>query len=379
MNTKQLKIGLVFDDSLDSSDGVAQYVKTLGAWLSGQKYEVTYLVGETRLEKWAGGKVYSLAKNLKVAFNRNHLSVPLPGRQTTLRKLLKTEHFDLIHVQVPYSPFMAQRVIKKVPQSTALIGTFHILPANRLASWGSRLLRLVIGRSLRRFDQIVSVSQPAADFAKRAFGLDTIVIPNAVDIASFAKTAAKPKRSGHKVVFLGRLVERKGAKQLLQAFSLLHEQRPQTRLVIAGDGPLRSTLESYVKKAGLSSAVKFKGFIKEADKAKLLASADIACFPALGGESFGIVLIEAMAAGAGLVIGGDNPGYRKVLGGREEALINPFDTVNFAERLQILLDDKKLASELHEHQQLDYRQYDIEIVGRQLLDVYKRAIAKHPQ
>src|SRR6266550_2304855 len=153
--SRPLRIGFVFDDSLDSSDGVAQQVKTLGRWLSNQNHEVSYLVGETKLEQWAGGQVYSLARNRSVIFNANRLSVPLPASHSRIKAVLDDHKFDVLHVQMPHSPFMAQRVIKAASPQTAIVGTFHIVPSGLLASIGSRFLNLMYGRNLRLFDEII--------------------------------------------------------------------------------------------------------------------------------------------------------------------------------------------------------------------------------
>ncbi|MBI5906477.1 glycosyltransferase family 4 protein, partial [Candidatus Saccharibacteria bacterium] len=366
--------GFVFDDSLDSSDGVAQYVKTLGSWLSGQGHEVRYLVGETKTKEWSGGKVYSLAHNQKVVFNGNRLSIPLPVKRSRIKQVLNSENFDVLHVQTPHSPFMAQKVINAASSSTAVVGTFHIMPSGWMTAWGSRLLRLMYGRGLTRFDKVYSVSAPAAKFAKSAFGLETDILPNVVDIERFKipQTPKQPKAT-KRIVFLGRLVERKGSLELLKAYA---ETDMDAELVIAGDGPLRGKLETFVASHNLKSKVKFLGFIDERDKPKLLNSASIACFPSLYGESFGIVLIEAMAAGARVVLGGDNPGYRSVLDNKPELLVNPRNTKDFAAKLQRLLSDSKLGSELHRWQTERVKHYDVNLIGSQLIDEYAALLAK---
>ena len=108
----------------------------------------------------------------------------------------------------------------------------------------------------------------------------------------------------------------------------------------------------------------------------MLAGAAIACFPSLHGESFGIVLIEAMAAGAGVVLGGANPGYKTVLGGRPETLVDPKNTRQFAKRLEKFLTDAQLAAQIHSWQQSHVKRYDINEVGPSLVKVYYQAIAK---
>lgn len=375
--SKPLKIGFVFDDTLDSFDGVAQYVKTMGAWLARQGHEVRYLVGETKMLEWSGGRVYSLSKNQKVTFNGNQARIPLPASKKRIRKVLNDEKFDVLHVQVPYSPFMAQKVINAAGKNTAIIGTFHVAPANVLASLGGRVLRWMYLKSLNRFAQIVSVSPVAKQYAKEAFGIDSQILPNVIEYQKFA-TARKPFkfRKTQSILFFGRLVKRKGARELIKAFSVLYQYDKKTKLMIAGTGPQRPDLEKLVRQLGLQDATTFLGFIEEADKPALLAGGDIVCFPSLYGESFGIVLLEAMAAGGGVVIGGDNPGYRSVLGEREQLLFDPTNSLAFAGKLSELLDNKQITKELHAWQQKEVKKYDVEAVGPKLLQIYNSAIAK---
>ncbi len=370
----KLSVGFLFDDTLDSNDGVAQYVKTLGAWLSRQGHEVCYLVGETTLDEWAGGKVYSLAANRPVTFNGNRLSIPMPADKKRIQGVLNQRPLDILHVMLPYSPFMAQRVINLTSIKTAIVGTFHIYPSGVLSTFGARLLKLALRRSLARFSEVVSVSSAAAKFAKQSFGFNTPVVPNTVDLSTYSNVEEKPK-PGYRIVFLGRLVKRKGARQLLEAFALLSKSLPQASLVITGDGPQRRDLENFVKRSGLKEKVQFLGYIEESQKPRLLASADLACFPSLYGESFGIVLLEAMAAGS-IVLGGDNPGYRSVLGKQPVLLINPQSSRLFASRLEELLVDQSLRRDILEWQNNEIKQYDIEVVGQRILNTYKAAIAR---
>jgi phosphatidylinositol alpha-mannosyltransferase len=370
-----LKIGFVFDDTLDSYDGVAQYVKNLGAWLGSQGHEVRYLVGETKMIEWAGGKVYSLSKNKKVSFNGNQARIPLIASKRRIKKVLKNEQFDVLHVQVPYSPFMAQKVISAAGKKTAIVGTFHVAPGNTMSSLGGHILRLMYGKSLKCFDEMLSVSTAASFYAKSAFHLDTKVLPNVVDVGLFS--SAYTKKKTRDILFFGRLVRRKGAREMVEAFNILQQHGSKAHLSIAGAGPMVQELKNLVEKLGIEDKVEFLGFIEEADKPELLASAEIVCFPSTGGESFGIVLLEAMAAGAGVVIGGDNVGYRSVLGRRPELLFNPKNALSFAGKLSELLEDKKMRQQLHEWQQKEVRQYDVSVVGKKLEKIYRGAIAKH--
>lgn len=369
-----LKVGLVFDDSLDSSDGVAQYVKTLGGWLTAQGHEVVYLVGETKSENWRGGKIYSLSRNVSVSFNGNKLSMPLLPKQRLIKDVLNKESFDVLHVMLPCSPLMAGRLVAAAPRPTAVVGTFHIFPSGWLSKIGSRLLRIALFPTLKKFQSVVSVSQPAQQFAHQAYGISSQILPNPIDLKAMRTTQAAD--SDNRIIFLGRLVPRKGCRQLIEAFDLLSREMPGVRLEIAGTGPQIQSLKKLAAAKGIKDKVSFLGFIDEADKPRLLASASIACFPSLYGESFGIVLLEAMAAGAGAVLGGDNPGYRSVLGDKPVLLVNPNDTDAFAERLKRLLMDRHLRREINSWQTAAVRQYDIGSVGPKVVRLYLAAIAK---
>lgn len=374
MTKDKLNISFVYDDSLDGSEGVAQYVKTLGKWLSDQGHRVSYLVGQTKIDNHHGGQVISLAKNIKVSFNANKLSVPVLASTKKTKLALKQFQPDILHVQMPHSPLMAQKVINHKSAKTAVLGTFHIVPASKMVTAGSKLLRLSYLGGLKKFDAVISVSAPAAQFAKQIFGLETKVVPNMVELIRF-KTGDFKNEVG-RIVFLGRLVERKGCEYLIRAFCEVQKNLPDARLVIAGDGPQKNNLKKLCYELGIENGVEFLGFIEEKDKPKLLASADIACFPSLYGESFGIVLVEAMAAGAGIVMGGDNLGYKSVLGDNLQVLFNPNDINEFAQKLLRNLTDKSLAQQIHLKQQKLVKKYDVEQVGPAIERIYYQLIAK---
>jgi len=373
---KPYKIGLVLDDSLDKADGVQQYVLTLGRWLTQAGHEVHYIVGETKRADIP--RLHSMSRNRQVHFNQNRMSIPLPAHKEKIQKLIDKYKFDILHVQMPYSPWMAGRVIMAAPQTTAIIGTFHIIPFSKIESVATRLLAVYVRRSRRRIDHVVSVSPAAAVFARKAFRTRSNVVPNAMALSHFhgAKPYAKYNDGKLNIVFLGRLVPRKGCKQLLEAIQRLHRdgRLDNVRVLICGKGPMQAELESYVRKHHLVHHVSFVGFISEEDKPKYLAGADIAVFPSSGGESFGIVLIEAMAAARGVVLGGDNIGYRSVLGARPKQLIAPNDTKAFAKQLRHYLRHARNRQSAHIWQQEAVVQYDVRVVGAKLMNIYQEAL-----
>lgn len=369
-----MKIGIVFDDSLDRSDGVQQYIKTIGRWLQDHSHTVHYLVGESDPTLNLDLTVHSLSKNFGISGNQNILTLPLPADKEKIRHLLEKEQYDILHVQMPYNPLLSGRVINAADESTRIVGTFHIVGASWLENYGSRILSIAQRKSLKRFDEIISVSDAASEFAHRYFGIDTDVIPNAVDIEKFkyGKKLKKFNDGVQNIVYLNRLVKRKGCEYLIDAVHWLDNRGlfDNRRLIVCGPGPLAESLELKAKHYGLSEKVLFEGFIAEEVKADYLATADLAVFPSTGGESFGIVLIEAMASGA-LTLGGNNPGYTTVLGDKPELLIDPTDVSQFAERIDNLLGDKDKAKKLVEWQSEEVKKYDVNVVGKQLEQLYR--------
>ncbi len=369
-----MKIGIVFDDSLDRPDGVQQYIKTIGRWLQEQSHTVHYLVGESDPLLNLDLTIHSLSKNFGVSGNQNTLTLPLPADKEKIKKLLEEEQYDVLHVQMPYNPLLSGRVITAAPEGMQIVGTFHIVGASWFENYGSKALSIAQRKSLKRFNQIVSVSNAAKEFSEKYFGIETIVIPNAVDINKFkyGKKLKKFNDGTQNIVFMNRLVKRKGCEYLIDAVHWLDNRGmfDNRRLIVCGKGPLADSLEMKAKQYGLSEKVVFEGFIAEEVKSDYLATADLAVYPSTGGESFGIVLIEAMASGA-LTLGGNNPGYTTVLGAKPELLIDPTDTEKFARRTDELLNNKEMAEKLIEWQTEEVKKYDIDTVGKQLVELYK--------
>lgn len=392
-----LRVGLVIDDSLDRPDGVQQHVLTLGAWLTGQGHEVHYLSSTTVRTDLAN--MHSLARNLRLKFNGNRLGIPLPAPAGPITALLSAVDFDVLHVNMPYSPLLAGRVIARAQPGTRVVGTFHILPWTRLTRWGTRLLGLVQRRQLRRFARVVAVSAPAAVFAAGALGVTPVVIGNPVDVARFtqardaelvrmaegARVAAGEVGVGSsargrgertevpvRIVFLGRLVERKGAGELLRAVAALRSlTQTSVHVVLGGTGPLREELEAFVAAHGLGDQVEFIGYVTEDDKAALLAGADVVALPSTGGESFGISVVEALAASRGVVLAGDNPGYRTVMEGLEDQLVDATNTPAFAAALARYVDDAAARTAASARQVVHAGRFDVNVIGAQVLEVYR--------
>jgi phosphatidylinositol alpha-mannosyltransferase len=378
---RKLKIGFVFDDSLDKPDGVQQYVLILGRWLATQGHDVHYLVGETKRTDLQN--LYSLARNVNVKFNQNRMAIPLPAKLAPIKEILQREQFDVLHVQVPYSPALAARIIKSADAKTAVVGTFHIAPHSGLVSLGNRALGVWVRGTLKRFDAMMATSEPARQFALQTFHIDSQVSGLPLKLDAFH--GAKPfdtYASTRNVVFLGRLVERKGCQYLLHAVARLVRDKtwpPDTRVIVCGGGHLEAELKKYAHDHNLAKIVTFTGYISEEDKPRYLASADVAVYPSTGGESFGVVLLEALAAARGMVLAGDNPGYASVMAPRPESLFDPHDTNILAAKILHALEDGNAREKARKWQQSYVQNYDVARVGKRTLEVYGEALQNRPR
>lgn len=373
-----LTIGFVFDDTLDALDGVQQHIITIGTELVRRGHDVHYLVGETHHSPVP--QTVSLARNVMVSFNGNRMRIPLPVRKREIRAALAHNNYDILHIQAPYSPLFGGRVLECAPQSTGVVATYHIAPIDRRARYGGRALGLVNAHSHRRVDEVIAVSQVAAQYAQFTAHTHGTIIANPVNVDKFATAAHRATRdAAHPhIVFLGRLVPRKGAQLLLDALDYGERHgmfpMPGLHVTIAGEGPL---MDDCVQRAArLRTPVQFVGTVDEG-KADLLASADVAVFPAIGGETFGIVLPEAIASGAGVTLAGDNPGYRWTMRGDEDALfsVGPDHARVLAERIERALTDAPWARRLHAREEALLDRYNVQAVTDEVEQVYARAIA----
>ena len=162
----------------------------------------------------------------------------------------------------------------------------------------------------------------------------------------------------------------------MEAYGLLSDRRSDVELIIAGDGPDREKLENAAREMELPH-VKFLGFVSEAEKLRLLASADLFCAPALYGESFGIVLLEAMASGL-VTVAGNNPGYASVMQELGSiSLVNPKDSEEFARRMEVLLYDVELRKLWQKWAKSYVKQFSYTTIVDQYVAVYEQAQKRH--
>ncbi len=269
-----------------------------------------------------------------------------------VEEVLAREKFDVLHFHEPWVPVVSRQILAR--STSKNVATFHAkLPETVVSRTIEKVITPYTKSVIKYLDALTAVSEAAATYVSTLTDRPINIIPNGIDLGyysaqSVTHLSTKPKH----IVFIGRLEKRKGVKYLLQAFALLAETHPSVKLTIGGDGPDRAKLELLAKNLHLKN-VKFVGYITEKQKKLLHAQADILCSPALYGESFGIVLLEALASGIPIVAG-DNPGYASVMKGLGQlSILDPTNTNEFARRLELFLMNDKLR-ELWQDWALDY-------------------------
>ena len=292
-------------------------------------------------------------------------------------QVLSRERFDILHFHEPWIPVWSRQLLWR--STSANVATMHgHLPDTMTAKAITSVVTPYTRPMLKYFDAFTAVSEPATEYLLSLRKLPITIVPNGIDLAKYSTppsgTGARPKR--HTVLYIGRLEKRKGVKYLLRAFAELAHRHSDVQLLVAGSGPEENRLREQVAENAIPR-VTFLGYISDDQKIRHLHRADVFCSPAPYGESFGIVLLEAMAAGCP-VVAGDNPGYVSVLRGSGAiSLVNPQDSIDFARRLELLLFDKGLRELWRQWAARHVKQFDYPAVVDQYLNVYHEARRHH--
>ncbi len=258
---------------------------------------------------------------------------PDPAAQLRTIRALRDEDFDLLHLHEPMAPGPAMTALLLKP--APIVATFH----RAGASVGYDTLRPLFARGARRIDRRFAVSEDAKALAYEALGGSWEIVFNGVDVAEFRDGPVR-KAEGPTILFVARHEERKGLVVLLDAMAHLDAS---VRLWVAGTGPETARLQTL--HAG-DPRISWLGELDDAEKAEAMRGADVFCAPSLHGESFGIVLLEAMAAGTA-VVASNLPGYARVARlGKDARLVPPDDAVALAGALEAVLGDRNERDEL---------------------------------
>jgi phosphatidylinositol alpha-mannosyltransferase len=288
--------------------------------------------------------------------------------------MLEEEDFDILHFHEPWIPFLSRQLLQR--SKSINIATFHSKVPESLVS--RSVLKVVTPylRSVLKYLHVyTAVSDSGAEYVAGMVDDHITIIPNGIDLKKYHKVVPKKRfdEDNPMVLFIGRLEGRKGVKYLLSAFQRFAQDNPRARLVIVGEGPEREKLELLAEDLEIDK-VTFMGHVSEERKLELLAEAELFCSPALFGESFGIVLLEAMATKT-ICIAGNNSGYVGVMNGLgATSVVNPEDTEEFARRMDTFLHQKDLRS-IWEKWALGYvKRFDYPLVVDQYEKLYEESL-----
>jgi phosphatidylinositol alpha-mannosyltransferase len=362
-----LKIGIVSPYGYPHPGGVNQHVGHLHEGLRERGHHVWIITSKYGKQRESEGHIIRLGTGWAFPANGSVGRVTLGLRfKRQAREVLEAHRFDILHFHEPFVPFLSPTVLDA--SETVNVATFHAFGGFSPSYWigskfAGRLAELLHGR--------IAVSGAARHFIDRYFPGDYRIIPNGVEIEKFAEAQPYEElRDGTlNILFVGRFEERKGLIHLLKAYHRLRKRKVDARLLVIGDGPKRREYKRYVGLRGIRD-VEFLGRVSDEEKVRYFASADIYCAPNTGQESFGIVLLEAMAAGVPIVAS-DIHGFKRVVERNVQGiLVEPRNPRALAAALYALARDPELRHDMGEAGRERAPEFSWDRVTERIVDYY---------
>lgn len=361
-----MRIGIVCPYTWDVPGGVQAHIRDLAEALIEEGHQVS-VIAPAADNAPLPPYVTSVGRAVPVPFNGSVARLSFGFLSANrVRRWVREGRFDVLHVHEPAVPSVGLLAcwVARGP----IVATFH---ASFERSRTLSVTTPVLMSALEKITGRIAVSDAARKTLVEFIGGDAVLIPNGVTVGRYASAEPLPGwDEGEVIGFLGRMDEpRKGLPVLLEAFTALAAERPGLRLLIAGPGDADEVLQRVP--AHLHDRMGLLGMVSEEDKVRAYHSVDVFCAPNLGGESFGIVLTEAMSAGAA-ILASDIPAFRKVLGdGQAGALFATGDAGSLAREAAALLDDPRRRAKLSDEARQAVWKYDWSTVARDVLRVYE--------
>lgn len=370
--TRRLRIGLVCPYDFGVPGGVQAHVRDLAEALTALGHEVSVLAPADPDDPELPAYLVPAGRSLKMPFNGSVARIVLgPRVASRVRRWIREGEFDVVHLHEPLAPSVT--LLTCYAALGPIVGTFHF------ATERSRAYAAAAGYLEGPLDKIrarIAVSDRARATLVEHVGGDAVLIPNGVWVSRFADSGPLPGRArpGHRLAFLGRIDEsRKGLQVLLAAWPTIVAAVPDAELLVAGPGDAEAAFGDLPEE--LRRRIVPLGLVSEADKAAMLQSADLFVAPHLGGESFGIVLLEAMAAGAP-VLASDLEAFRLVLDdGAAGALFDVGDAAMLAEGAIRLLGDADRRAAYAAAGREVVQRFDWERIAGRIVSVYETVAA----
>jgi phosphatidylinositol alpha-mannosyltransferase len=363
-----MKIALVSPYDYAYPGGVVIHISNLYA-------ELTKLGHDVRIISPYSGSSASLDNRNIITIGR---PIPIPSGgsiaratlspmlSSPLRAILERERFDIIHLHEPLGSTLPLTVLRV--SHSINVGTFHACHGEPR---GYQMMRPFVTRWFKKLDGKIAVSKPAMEFISKHFPGDYQIIPNGIDLEHFSAEVPPIERfcdGKLNILFVGRLEKRKGLRYLLGAYKIVKQELPKSRLIVVGPGNHRK-YEKLVRKANLEDVV-FTGYVPNEELPTYYRTADVFCAPATGDESFGIILLEAMAASKPIAASAIE-GYSSVMShGVEGLMARPRDEQDLANALVQLLSDEPLRREMGARGRLKAEECSWPNVSRRVSEYY---------
>ncbi|HMG61619.1 MAG TPA: glycosyltransferase family 4 protein [Streptosporangiaceae bacterium] len=360
-----MKIGLVCPYTWDVPGGVQEHVRGLAEALIELGHQVS-VISPADDDTPLPGYVVPAGRAVPVPYNGSVARLSFGFLSAArVRRWLHDGRFDVLHLHEPVTPSLS--ILACWAADGPIVATFHTSnPRSRAMIAAEPLMQ----PALEKISARIAVSEYARRTLVEHFGGDAVVIPNGVEVGFFADAEPRPEWSGGTIGFVGRINEpRKGLPTLLEALPRIIAARPGVRLLVAGKGDEEEAVKGLP--AEVRSRIEFLGMVTDEEKASLLRSVDLYVAPNTGGESFGIILVEAMSAGAP-VLASDLDAFRQVLDGGAAGELFPVEDADaLADAAVRLLGDPARLAELSESGSRHVRRFDWETVGADILSVYE--------
>lgn len=368
---KKIRIGMVCPYGWDTPGGVQTHIRDLAEHLISEGHYVSVLtpVSDDSLE--LEDYVVNAGKPIPIPVNGSVARVLFgPIASSRAKQWIASGDFDLLHLHEPAIPSLS--LLACSAAEGPLVGTFHVSTPKKKAIYAiGPILEPIVEKLTAR----IAVSELARSTLKDHFETDAVVIPNGIDGQKYANAIISKDYTGENTIgFIGRFEEpRKGLQVLLDSLPIVARFIPDVLYLIAGPGESKDYLKQINPE--LRGRVKFLGLLSDKEKESFLKSIQIYVAPNTGGESFGIILTEALSAGTA-VVASDIPAFRAVLeNGEAGALFQNEDSTDLAKVLVELLRDKDRREKLASNGKLSAQKYDWQVVAEQIESVYEMAIA----
>jgi len=362
-----MKVGIVTPYAYPMPGGVNDHVGSLYRVLRARGHDVRIITSSHGLQKASEGDIIRVGKGFSVPFNGSMGTITLsPTYLAQMRAILERERFDVLHYHEPFVPFLS--LVTLTLSTSVNVGTFHAFGGLSISyEFGKRML----GHYASKLHGRIAVSPAARHFISRYFPGEYKIVPNGVEPGRYQRAVpiARYRDGVPNILFVGRMEPRKGLIHLLRAFRKLQRDGVRARLLLVGTGPGEREARRYVLTRQLDD-VEFLGRVSEAQKAQLFKTADIFVSPATGRESFGIVLLEAMSAGAPIICS-DIHGYRGVVRReRDGILVEPGNADALAASIRRLINDPDLRAQLSRAGEERAQLFTWERVGQAVEEYY---------